>query len=427
MMSPDQPHSFLSFSDWSLRLFEQPTLEYLTSLSYQSSDLKVYLTEMVLGVNRAIRADWTIITVCSGGTGQILVSSHDLEPEDVSFSVHGTLAGEVMQSGRSLIIPDSDQDPRQSQLPNHYRGYLGVPLKTTKQVIIGTICSFWYKPRSFTEAETTIVVAFAERAAIAIENYQLYHQQQQFNERLSEAMVACSVDLKQSQEKLTEHARLAAIGEFTAMIVHEVRNPLTTIEMGLSHAQKVLQSDVDRERIAMALSESQRLKRLLNEILSYAKPQALQLSSLNLSDFLDELLVQIRNLPEATDRLLCYEKSFSEIKVMADQDKLRQVFLNLFQNAFEAIAPQETVYCFSHHDDGSEWIWIHIHNGGRPIPPKLLAQIGTPFCSTKPDGIGLGLAISKRIITAHQGELKIESSSSGTTVSVCLPVIWKDT
>lgn len=424
MIPSDQPHSFLNFSDWLPGSFDQHRLDCLTGLSYRVGDLHIYLTKIVLGVSRAIQADWTIVTVCSGDTGRVIASSSDTEAEDVSFSVHGTLADEVMQSGRSLLISDSHQDPRQSQLSNDYRGYLGVPLKTTKQEIIGTICSFWHEPRFFTEAEITIVMAFAERAAIAIENYQLYHQQQQFNERLSEAVMACSVDLKQSQEKLIEHEQLAAIGEFTAMIVHEIRNPLTTIEMGLRYAQKALPFDLDQERLAIALSESHRLKRLLNEILCYAKPQVLQLSQVNLSEFLDDLLMQVRDLSEAVDRLILYEKGASEeVTVMADKDKLKQVFLNLFQNAFEAIAPQATVHCFSRQDISANWVCIHIHNGGKPIPPNLLAQIGTPFCSTKSDGIGLGLAISKRIILAHQGELHIESSSSGTTVKVCLPIM----
>jgi signal transduction histidine kinase len=115
-----------------------------------------------------------------------------------------------------------------------------------------------------------------------------------------------------------------------------------------------------------------------------------------------------------------------EVAVMADANKLKQVFLNLFRNAFEAIAPQETVTCSIDHGIRAHWICIRIHNGGTPIPPELLLQLTTPFCSTKPSGTGLGLAISKRIIAAHEGELEIVSSSTGTTVSVYLPITTSD-
>jgi len=249
-----------------------PGLECLTPLSYGSDDLGAYLTEIVLGVSRLIQSDWTIVTICDGESGQVIASSLNLDQDDAGFSLHGTLAHEVVQSGRSLIIEDACQSSQQHQLPEEYPCYLGVPLKTTRRSVIGTICSCFREPRSFTESEVNIVEVFAERAAVAIENYRLYQQQQQFNQRLSQQVATCSIDLKLSQEKLVEHERLAAIGEFTAMIVHEVRNPLTTIEMGLRHAQKVLHSDADQQRLALALSESHRLERLLSEILCYARP-----------------------------------------------------------------------------------------------------------------------------------------------------------
>lgn len=210
------------------------------------------------------------------------------------------------------------------------------------------------------------------------------------------------------------------------MIVHEVRNPLTTIEMGLKYAHKVLHSNADRERLALSLSESDRLKHLLQEILSYAKTQPLQISGLNISEFLKLLLIQIQELPEAVDRRIDFDSHLPAGEVMADINKLKQVFINLFRNACEAIAPHESVSCSICREIDSNYIRIQIHNGGDPIPPELLPQLTTPFCSSKPSGTGLGLAISKRIITAHDGKLTITSSSLGMTVSVYLPICCFD-
>ncbi|MDX2229523.1 MAG: ATP-binding protein [Leptolyngbyaceae cyanobacterium bins.349] len=423
MMLPDQSRSFLSPTHPCPTPWNPADMECLTTLSYRSGDLSAYLTEIVRRVNQLLGSDWTIITLCDGGTGRIVVSSIDLDQKDASFSLHGSLAEVVVQSGRSLLLNDDLPDWRNFQFPDSYRGYLGIPLRATDQQVMGTICSFQRQPRQFEASVIKTIESFATRAAIAIENYRLYHQQLQFNEQLSQAIAISTAELKQSQEKLIERERLAALGEFTAMIVHEIRNPLTTIQMGLRFAQKVLTTDIDRQRLDLAVSESQRLTRLLQEILYYAKPQVLQRTNINISQFLADMMCCGQQLPEAAERSIHYVQAFSEIEVIADPDKLKQVFLNLLRNALEAIAPGDTVRCWLTRDTRPDWITIRLHNGGAPIPPELLPQLTTPFCSTKPMGTGLGLAISKRIIVAHGGELEITSSVSGTTVSVHLPIM----
>ncbi|MEM9007188.1 MAG: ATP-binding protein [Cyanobacteria bacterium P01_F01_bin.86] len=390
-------------------------------MSYRSGDLSAYLTEIVLGISRLIQTDWTIITISEGKTGQVIASNLDMSPKDTEFSIYGTLAGEVIQSGRLLIIKDGRQSLAHHQLPKAYLCYLGIPLKITSGEVIGTICSFCREPRSFMASEIKIVELFAERTATAIDNYRLYQQQKQLNKELSQTVSAYSIDLKLSQKKLIEYERLAAIGEFTAMIVHEVRNPLTTIQLGLAHAQKVLHADADQQRLGLALSESHRLNRLLCEILSYAKSQTLRLSRLNISKFINDLLIQIQHLPEATGRRISYVRECSEFEVMADPDKLKQVFLNLLRNAYEAISIGDEITCTLTLGKTPSQICIRIHNGGEPIPSELLPRLTQPFFSTKSSGTGLGLAISKQIIIAHDGELEITSSSAGTIVSVYLP------
>lgn len=401
---------------------EHQVLEYLTALSYRTGDLGTYLNEIVRGVSLLIHSDWTIVTICEGETGRVVASSMDMGEGDRGFSIHGTLVDEITQTGRSLIIEDIRNEVRKNKPAEEYLCYLGIPLRTFTGEVIGTICSFLQEPRPFSEAEVRAVELFAERASTAIDNYRLYEQQKQFNERLAQEVATCTIDLKVSQDKLIERERLAAIGEFTAMIVHEVRNPLTTIEMGLNYAKRVMLSAPDQERLALSLDESRRLKHLLNEILLYAKPQVLNLSRVNITQFLSTLLVQFQEMPAATERHIELTHTAPDIEILADVDKLQQVFTNLVQNSLEAIAPQETVSCEIVRDPKLERVCINIHNGGDPIPPDILPQLTTPFCSTKPSGTGLGLAIVKRIITEHDGEILITSSLSGTTVSIQMQI-----
>ena len=277
-------------------------LEYLAALSYRSGDLGRYLHEIACGVSRLIQSDWSIVTVCQGETGQVVASSLGLDEGDNGFLVHGTLISEISETGRSLIIEDIRQAARSCKPPEAYLCYMGVPLRTVHGGVSGTICSFFREPRQFTEAEIRTVELFADRAATAIDNYRLYQQQQKFNALLEQEVVNRTEELRVSQARLVERERLAAIGEFAAMIVHEVRNPLTTMVMGLQYARKQLPDASARDRLTLSLDEADRLQQLLNEILLYAKPQVLQLSKVKLGEFLHALVEQMRELPEAVDR-----------------------------------------------------------------------------------------------------------------------------
>lgn len=392
-------------------------------MSYRSGDLGRYLHEIACGVSRLIQSDWSIVTVCQGETGQVVASSLGLGAGDNGFLVHGTLMSEISETGRSLIIEDIRHDLRPCKPPDAYLGYMGVPLRTVQGEVSGTICSFFREPRQFTEAEIRTVELFAERAATAIDNYRLYQQQQKFNELLEQEVVNRTEELRVSQARLVERERLAAIGEFAAMIVHEVRNPLTTMVMGLQYAQKQLPSASAHDRLILSLDEAERLQQLLNELLLYAKPQVLQLAKVNLGEFLQALVAQMRALPEAIDRSIDLRQIALEVEILGDVNKLKQVFMNLFRNACEAIAPGDTVTCELINGTNPAQVCICIHNGGDPIPPEMLPRLTEPFCSTKASGTGLGLAIVKRIVTAHGGELSIQSDAlTGTTVSVQLPV-----
>jgi len=113
------------------------------------------------------------------------------------------------------------------------------------------------------------------------------------------------------------------------------------------------------------------------------------------------------------------------VLVQGDRDKLKQVFINLVSNACEASPAQEPVTCIIQPPQRNQ-VSVTIHNRGEPIPPELLPQLTRPFFTTKPSGNGLGLAITKHIVEAHQGELTITSSAEqGTQVTVTLPMLLR--
>jgi len=228
-------------------------------------------------------------------------------------------------------------------------------------------------------------------------------------------------DVSDRKEAEKNQARLAEIGELAAMIVHEVRNPFTTVYMALSTFKSMELPPRGKMRLALAMEESERLKRLLNEILAYSKEQKLAGEPVELNLLSQDLAQQIQTTPAAEGRHIRLTAAPESVVVKGDRDKLKQVFINLVTNACEAINTQEIV-TWNIAAKGGQQVEIAIHNGGDPIPPDVLPKLTQPFVSTKSNGNGLGLAITKRIIEAHGGSLRIESTAEkGTTVTVHLP------
>ena len=254
------------------------------------------------------------------------------------------------------------------------------------------------------------------------------------------------ISARKEAEKAT--ARLAEIGELAAMIVHEVRNPLATVFMALTGFQRMELPPAGQLRLELALEESERLQRLLNEILAYSREQRLAESEeIELNPLFEELRRTLSQLPQAKEREIWLEPCSTPVKVRGDRDKLKQVFINLISNACEAISAGERVTwtleivsqpaqaaqatqlspaaeASAQASQAAEMpqVTIRVHNGGEAIPPDVLPKLTQPFVSTKPTGNGLGLAITKRIVEAHGGQLTIASSAeTGTTVTVVLP------
>ncbi len=215
-------------------------------------------------------------------------------------------------------------------------------------------------------------------------------------------------------------AHLAEIGELAATIVHEVRNPFTTVYAALSTFQRMELSPRFQMRLDLALEEAERLKRLLDEILTYSREPQLILDEVDLGALCQDLAQLLQENPVAEERHLKLLLSPGPLTIRADRDRLKQVFINLVINAFEAIAPAQTVTWRVKLQTSN--IEICIHNGGEPIPAYMLSRLTKPFVSTKPSGNGLGLAITQRIVHAHSGQLAIASTlEEGTTVTIRLP------
>jgi signal transduction histidine kinase len=419
-LSPTESPSVYSWKQ------SQDILEVLSSLSHRDGNLSQYLNGIAKGVSQLLKLDWSVVTICQNGQERVMASSLDLGTGNHIYSLHGSLTETVVKTGQTLMVDDAYAHPEYGEPPEGYTSYLGVPLRTAQGEVIGTICSFCMSPRPYSAEEVRTVELFAERAADAIDNHNLYQRVCKLNEGLEAEVIRRTEELRSAQARIIEQERLAAIGQFASMIVHEIRNPVTTMTMGLTHFKKSYTAERDQVRADLALAEAERLQRLLREILLFAKPQVLDAIALDFSTLIQDLLPTLEEMPEAAQRKLLYTAAPDGV-VMGDRDKLKQVVINLVRNAYEAIAPGESVRCQITVNAHLGELNFSVHNGGNPIPPELLPKLTQPFCSTKSQGTGLGLAIVQRIIDAHQGTLTIQSTQeSGTTFTVTLPLAKGD-
>ncbi|NBC47423.1 MAG: HAMP domain-containing protein [Gammaproteobacteria bacterium] len=227
--------------------------------------------------------------------------------------------------------------------------------------------------------------------------------------------------------RLAEQTRLAAIGEFASGIAHELRSPLTTIAMALGYLAEHEREPRAKRRVDLAVGEAERMRRLLDDILLYAKPLSLELRPLELGALLGEHVAAAAERHRA--HRIELERASAPREVMADRDRLRQVLTNLTDNACEA-APEGSVIRWRLGDLGADdergEVRLSVHNQGEPIPSELLPRLTEPFFSTKSTGTGLGLAIVRRLVEQHGGRLAIRSSvEAGTTIEIDLPR-WTD-
>jgi signal transduction histidine kinase len=223
--------------------------------------------------------------------------------------------------------------------------------------------------------------------------------------------------------RLAERSRLAAVGELASGIAHELRTPLTTISMALDHLSGQALDPRSERRVVLASQESARVARLLEEILLYAKPIKLALEPVELGRLI-ESWVEEDELSAATSEL-SFECTDEASWVLADKDRLRQVFSNLTQNARNAATPGSVVAWRVSVD--AQGVRARVHNGGEAIPKEIVPRLTEPFFSTRAEGTGLGLAIVQRLVREHGGSLEIRSEPEyGTEVGFVLPRLGGD-
>ncbi|MBN1102737.1 MAG: PAS domain S-box protein [Deltaproteobacteria bacterium] len=225
---------------------------------------------------------------------------------------------------------------------------------------------------------------------------------------------------RQMERKLLQSERLAAVGQAVAHVAHEIKNPLMIIGGFAGQIRRNLQDERDAVKVDMILDEVKRLERLVAGLGDFTKTYRLVKRPAELSAIIKDVIRIMAGVypPESFSFSEEYDGNLGEID--CDPDKLKQVFINIFSNGCEAMADGGRItISMARVPTGVE---IRISDHGVGIPEDQLRHVFEPFYTTREKGLGLGLAISYKIIEAHGGEISAESEpGKGTTFIIRLP------
>ena len=408
-------------------VFRQSLSEFNRSLTL-IVDLDQLILNVISVIRETVRIESLFVFLLDLNTNRFkLVEYRGFNPENeelLSFSPDGNLIQWFTVNETELKISDNPQifsffQPDEQQIIRETGIDLIFPLLSMNR-LTGLVC---LGPKNNVDElnadEIELLTALLGQAALAFENAYLYRQQGTRLKRMYRA------------------DRLATLGQLAAGAAHEIRNPLTSIRSTIQYLQKKLDNAEQKELIGELIGEVDRINGIVEGMLSFSRPTKPEIVSVDIHFLLKQviMLVDTTAQKKGFEISLDYKTPVSE--TTADPALLKQVFLNIIMNAFEAmerggkvkIAVELIVRNNVSVADKNSMFLIFFSDNGPGIASNEIEHVFDPFYTTKKEGTGLGLSISYGIIHQHDGDIEIESitrqqnpSRHGTTVTIKLPV-----
>ncbi|HZS43639.1 MAG TPA: ATP-binding protein [Blastocatellia bacterium] len=347
--------------------------------------------------------------------------SHGYQPDElkhIQLTQQDRLPKWLLTNESSLIV---NKDPgvfeylskKEQDMLRQLKVALCVPLivlnRLTGIVLLSSSQEGWV----LSDEDLSLLQMLTSQASIAFENAYLYQQQRDRLRRLYRA------------------ERLAAAGQLAASVAHEIRNPLTAIRSTVQYLLGEFdENNPKRSLVEGVIAEVDRIDRTVDGLLSLTRRQEFKPERLDLGQLVDQSLVLIRTQARNQATEIIWNPPSTTTFCMGDVTQLRQLFLNLFLNALQAMPDggKLTVNADLAGNKGAagekDWCHISIVDTGCGISAQNLERIFDPFFTTKHGGTGLGLSISYAIVKQHGGGLEIHSAEGkGTSVAIRLPLI----
>jgi two-component system sensor histidine kinase HydH len=303
-------------------------------------------------------------------------------------------------------------------------------------------CSYLYPALQDYEMTTegygilAIRILFFFLAAMVVNRFVVENRRQiKRYQELAETLAETNRKLEQAQEEARRSERLAALGQMSAGLAHEIRNPLGVIKGSaeMLHQKLGESNPLASELAGYISSETNRLSALVTRFLDFARPLHAELTPQKITDVLDRALhsVSLSLMQKGEDPPVHIERQYeSDLPLVPlDESLSEQAFVNLIQNAYDAMGSGGgtlRVKAAKAISGGRDGVEVRIEDTGPGIPPELREQIFNPFVTTKKTGVGLGLSIVSRIVDGHHGSIRVEgdreaNGSQGASFIVFFP------
>ncbi len=213
--------------------------------------------------------------------------------------------------------------------------------------------------------------------------------------------------------------------EWVAGVAHEIRNPLSAIGNCIEIIDKQLDLQGDsKELVAIALSECERLDRVLSNLLSFARCSEPLLQPVNVHELMERVLTTLRydtRFPPTMNVVRDFRAPLQQV-LWIDRDQISQVLWNLLINAIQAV-PRDNAIKVTTCLEEDDWFCLSVQDKGVGMSPEVIQKVWQPFFTTKTSGTGLGLAMVQQMVRKHGGHVRLRSEEGqGTTVTICLPL-----
>jgi two-component system, NtrC family, sensor kinase len=395
-------------------------LEKLQSLSTAmigTLDLHVMLHILCARLAALMNAPYGWAVLADKDSQLVMMANHNLPLEgdlDDQVLINPDSYHGVMRRGRVVLMTDeyrTNLAPIGMQSVAELWGtVLSIPLVTEKRVL-GVICLAFTQLRGLDAEEQRVLAAFANQAAVTMENARLFDE------------------LRHKQVELIQSSKLAAVGTFASGIAHEFNNLLGSM---LGHAELGHQADEVQEKdhsLEVISQACRRGRSITRGLLTFARRQEHQRMLADITDAIDETLMLVE-LDLRKSRITIVRQIEPVSLTYCDLGQISQVVLNFITNARDAMNPQGGTLTIGLRERQGQ-IELSVSDTGAGIPPELLDKIFEPFVTTKGSlggsqtpGTGLGLSVSYGIVKEHGGVINVESEiGRGTTMLVRLPVL----
>jgi len=410
-----------------------------------TEDMQEYLRFVHRAIARVILAENFYVILKNKNTRlfEEIYTVDEYDPPAPPSLLEKSISAYVFRSGRPLLLTAARINELASRgeidkVGTTSRSWLGVPLITSKETIGVMAVQDYKKEGRYSEHDKDFLASIAGQVAQIVERKQAEEEIRQLNADLEKRVEARTRELRQAQETLVRQEKLAVLGQLAGSVGHELRNPLSIIN-NAAYYLRMIQPQAEenvKEYLGIIEHETRTADKIITDLLEFSRTKSVDKKAVQVAGLVHQVL---ERFPPPVEMEVTTHLPEDLPSVDVDPQHLTQVLGNLVVNACQAMASHSSATGVAPHGQAAgatkagqltitaahqgKEVAIEVRDCGVGIPPENLGKLFEPLFTTKPKGIGLGLAVSRKLMEANAGRIEVKSEPGrGSTFTVFLPV-----